>query len=569
MEGLTVEFPAGDGYYTVINDVHFNVFPKEVVALVGESGSGKSVTAKAITKLLPEHLQINLSGSVWLRKASGAALDLITASNHEMEEVRGRDIAIVFQESLSGLNPALTCGSQIIEVLQMHLKLGYREALARSIELLEDVGIAKEESIHERYPHQLSGGQVQRVFIAMAIASQPRLLIADEPTTALDATSRKRVMQVLKKVKEKYGLAILFITHDLELATEIADRVLVMHTGLMVEQGITEAVFNKAKHPYTKGLVNCRPPKDKRLYFLPTLDDFMRVTADGTDLEDSPELDQVTNSLILHPQYRKLRHETIYDGQPIMKVSHCSKNFTSRNAWFGKRTKHAVNDVSFEVYQGETLGILGSSGCGKTTLAKCITGLMDPDQGEVLFLDDASGQYKPMRSPRAIGERVQYIFQDPYASLNPRLTIKEILLEPLQSHRPDLKDHERSSRLLELIAKVGLKPHHLERYPKAFSGGQRQRICIARALLMDPKIIICDEAVASLDVSVQAQVLNLLNELKYEYNLSYIFISHDANVVRFMSDRIGILKDGKLLELQEADTLFESPQHAYTESLIA
>jgi peptide/nickel transport system ATP-binding protein len=564
---LSVEYPAGRGRVLVLNDVSFDIGKGEVVALVGESGSGKTVTALSIMQLLPNLENIRCTGDLLFKLTNGETINLSKAKNKVLQNVRGKEIALVSQEPMSALNPSIPCGDQIIEAIEQHLKLSKKEAYDKCIELLTDVDIQDPESIFSRYPDELSGGQIQRIFIAMALASEPKLIIADEPTTALDLGVRRKVLEVLKRIKEKYGLSMLFITHDLELASVIADQVLVMYSGLIVEKGSVAEVFNTPKHPYTKGLINCRPPKDQRFYFLPTLDDFMRLSPDGTDLAKSPELEQITNSLLIHPEYRSMRHDAMYSNPAIMKVVGISKSVKT-SKWFNNgKPRTIVDRVSFDLYFGETFGLIGASGCGKSTLARCISGLLTPDNGYAQFLSNTGSYYEVLTSPFELGKRVQYIFQDPYASLNPRMTIREILSEPIAVHKPHLNDTERVELMLELVLKVGLKPHHLQRYPTSFSGGQRQRISIARALLMDPKVIVCDEAVASLDVSVQAQVLNLLNELKYEYNLSYVFISHDPDIVRFMSDRIGVMKDGKLISIQDADELFNEPSDDYTSSL--
>lgn len=569
VSNLTVEFPSGEGRYTALNRVSFSIAPGEVVALVGESGSGKTATALSIMQLLDKKSGATCDGRITLFDGE-QNLELNAAKEAQLSNVRGKKIAMVFQEPMSSLNPAISCGKQITEAVRQNLGMPAREAKSYVMDVLREVGVEDAEELYSKHPHAISGGQKQRVLIAMAIACRPSLIIADEPTSALDAAVRKKVLAQLKKNEKNDASALLFITHDLDLAASFADRVLVMYAGRIVEQGNISTIINNPKHPYTKGLINCRPPKTGRYYFLPTIDDFMRVTADGKNLEQQTDVQALLNSLRVSPADRSKRHQRMYASQPVISVKHLTRKFSRLFTQAGIEPEFkAVDDVSFDLYPAETLGLVGASGCGKTTLARCIIGLDNDFEGEVLLpdLEDPTA-YKPINNLRAMGKRVQYIFQDPYASLDPKMTIGETLLEPLLVRQKTSTHQARKSRVIELMTQVGLKPHHYDRYPNEFSGGQRQRICIARALLLDPEVLICDEAVSALDVSVQAQVLNLLNELKYQYNLSYIFISHDANVVRFMSDRVMVMHRGKVVEIDEADNLFANPKNTLSQAIL-
>ncbi len=567
IKNFGVEFPSGMGRFTAVNNISFDIFKGEVVAIVGESGSGKSVTGLSIIQLLAKNAGASVEGSIMLN-VDDRLIEINSASEREMSTIRGKHVAMIFQDPMSSLNPALRCGDQIAEAMENHLKLSASEAKLKVLSILENVGIDDPEGVYAKYPSQISGGQKQRVLIAMAISCNPDLLIADEPTTALDAAVRKRVLKTIKTMKSQKDLSILFITHDLDLAAEIADRVLVMYAGKIAEQGDMKSVFENPQHPYTKGLISSRPPKKGRYYFLPTIEDFMRLSSDGLSNETVSGKDILFKGIEITKKDREKRHRQIYGRKPILKVSHLSKSFRKNNGLFAPASRHhAVDDVSFELFRGETLGIVGQSGCGKTTLVRSIVGLNSGYNGEVLFEKKDENGYESITSLAKMGKRIQYIFQDPYASLDPRMSIGRTLAEPLEVLEKFTSKQDKLDRIYEILAQVGLKPYHYDRYPHEFSGGQRQRICIARALLLEPEILICDEPVSSLDVSVQAQVLNLLNELKYEYNLSYLFISHDLNVVRFMSDRVLVMNDGKIIEEGEADQLFEHPQEDYTKAL--
>ncbi|MEX2597639.1 MAG: ABC transporter ATP-binding protein, partial [Salibacteraceae bacterium] len=491
VENYSLEFPSGEGRFLAVNDISFEIKKGEVVALVGESGSGKSVTGLSAMKLINNNADASSSGKFSF-KSTGGWVDLLNIEEPKMRKIRGKEIAMIFQEPMSSLNPGLRCGEQISEALRLHLQMNRSDAHKRTISLFEEVGLSNPERVYKKYPNQISGGQKQRVLIAMAVCCNPRLLIADEPTTALDTGVRKKVLDSIKLAKDKYELSILFITHDLDLAAHIADRVLVMYAGKIVEEGSMDSIFNHPKHPYTKGLINCRPPKTDRYYFLPTIEDFMRLSADGKSMAmaDDTNLNDLLNSLKIKTTDRIKRHQRLYQERPIIQVKSLSKTFSTPSVWFGKSARFiAVNDVSFDLFAGETLGLLGPSGCGKTTLARSIIGLYQNYDGQVLFRNKNNGEYHPIKALDKIGKKVQYIFQDPYASLDPRMTIGETLMEPLAIHQPEMSSSQHQNRIVELLIKVGLKPFHMERYPHEFSGGQRQRICIARALLLEPEVL--------------------------------------------------------------------------------
>lgn len=564
VKNLTVEFPSDDGRVTAVNDISFDIMPGEIVALVGESGSGKSATGLSIMRLVEHGTGVISRGNIYLSPAGGNSTDLVKFTEQQMIGVRGKQVAMIFQEPMTSLNPALTCGRQVSEVIVRHLGKSTSEAKSITTNILSEVEIEQPQEAFHKYPHQYSGGQKQRMLLATALAADPQLLIADEPTTALDAYIKHRINKLIQKIQKERNLSVLYVTHDLDAIESVADRVLVMYAGKIVEHGTVEQIFHHPKHPYTKGLLACRPPSSGRYYFLPTTDDFMRISMDGQGVQDSGNIEEILASLRISDEERDTFKQRIFESEPILKVSHLHKSYQR-----GKGLEvAAVVDVSLKLHPGETLGLVGASGCGKTTLGRCIIGLTEPDSGQVLLRDRSANAFQPAPALNRIGSRIQYIFQDPYSSLNPRKTIGQALMEPLNLLRiGSVKG--RMNMVQRMLERVGLKAFHVQRYPHEFSGGQRQRICIARALLLEPEIIVCDEAVSALDVSVQAQVLNLLNELKYEYGLSFLFISHDLDVVRFMSERIMVMKDGKIVEEGEADEVFADPQHAYTKELMA
>ena len=564
IKNLKVSFDTKEGIVHAVNDLSFTINKGETIGIVGESGSGKSVTALSIMRLLPTEGKI--SGNVIYQTPNNDSINLTDLPLSEMQKFRGNDIAMIFQEPMTSLNPVFSCGKQVAEAIILHKKITSTEARERTIALFEKVKLPRSVQMFDSFPHQLSGGQKQRVMIAMAMSCNPSVLIADEPTTALDVTVQATILELMRMLQEENNTGLLFITHDLGVVAEIADRVIVMYKGKIVEEGNVRDVFYRPQHPYTKGLLACRPPLNKRLRILPTVRDFMKENEDGTITE--------INSSVINPENEiskevtKLLHEKLFSQTPILQVKNISVKFPIRKGVFGKVTDYvnAVDDISFDVYPGETLGLVGESGCGKTTLGRAIIRLIEPTSGKVYFKGfDFSSLYG--RELRRMRKHIQIIFQDPYSSLNPRMTIGNAILEPMKVH--DLFPGNRKQKVFELLERVDLKEEHFNRYPHEFSGGQRQRICIARALSLQPDFIICDESVSALDVSIQAQILNLLNELKRELNFTCIFISHDLSVVKFMSDRMIVMNKGKIEEMGDPEEIYNSPASPYTQKLIA
>jgi len=545
---LSVSFQNETGFKPIIHDVHFEVYKNEILGIVGESGSGKSVTSLALMGLLPVKKSKLSSGEILFK---GQPIHQLSES--EWRTFRGNKISMIFQEPMSSLNPSMTCGKQVAEILEEHTLLSKNEIKLRVLELFEQVKLPHPAQIYYRYPHEISGGQKQRVMIAMAIACEPQLLIADEPTTALDVTVQKEIIELLKQIQKKNQMSILFISHDLSLVSEIAQRVLVMYQGKVIEQGTINEVFNNPKELYTSALIASRPKMDERLKRLPTIQAFLEGTV-------KHELET--------PRERELRHRDLYQKQPILTVHNLNKTYLSRTGWLGKsRLYQVLNQVSFEVYDGETLGLVGESGCGKSTLGNALLLLNKADSGEVFYrgkdITNLSTQ-----EVRKLRKEIQIIFQDPFSSLNPRITAGKAIMEPMEVYNMYGGKKERYEKVVELLKRVGLSEEHFSRYPHEFSGGQRQRIGIARAIALMPKFIICDESVSALDISVQAQVLNLLNELKDQFGFTYLFISHDLAVVKYMADRIMVMQQGQNVELKEADALYQQPSSAYTQKLI-
>tara|TARA_B100001287_G_scaffold269315_1_gene266648 strand:- start:2301 stop:4100 length:1800 start_codon:yes stop_codon:yes gene_type:complete len=559
-EGMTVK---------AVNDISFTLNKGETVGIVGESGSGKSVTSLSAMRLIPSPPGKISGGEIIFHKKDGTKVDLLKASEEEMRSYRGNDIAMIFQEPMTSLNPVFTCGDQVLEAIMLHQKLDASEAKSLTIELFKKVQLPDPERIFSTYPHQISGGQKQRVMIAMAMSCEPSVLIADEPTTALDVTVQKTILQLMQDLQKEKDMGIMFITHDLGVIAELADKVVVMYKGKIVEQGNVWDIFTKPKHPYTKGLLACRPPLEKRYSFLPTVGDFMKIDENGNIIDNQISVEEFTKKLIISDAERKKKQKELFAKKPVLKLNGLKTYFPVRNGFFGGISSYvkAVNNVSFDVYPGETLGLVGESGCGKTTIGRTILRLEEPTEGEMIYkgLDIAKMNADELRDFR---KEVQIIFQDPYSSLNPRMTIGNAIMEPMQVHNILNTDEERKEKVKDLLTKVSLDPSHFYRYPHEFSGGQRQRIGIARALAVDPKFIICDESVSALDVSVQAQVLNLLNDLKEEFGLTYIFISHDLSVVKYMSDRMVVMQEGKIEEMGDADQIYNSPKTEYTKRLI-
>lgn len=569
VKNLVTEFRTEDQIVKAVNNISFTLHKGETIGIVGESGSGKSVTALSVMRLIPNPPGRIASGEIIFHSDSKGAVDLTKLSEKEMRAFRGNEIAMIFQEPMTSLNPVFTCGDQVMEAIMLHQKVSKQEAKAKTIELFKEVQLPRPENIFETYPHQISGGQKQRVMIAMAMSCNPSLLIADEPTTALDVTVQKTILELMQKLQQEHEMGLMFITHDLGVIAELADKVVVMYKGKIVEQGNVMDIFSNPQHPYTKGLLACRPPLNRRLHQLPTVSDFMRVEADGTITESDKSVKEVMDKLVVTAEEREKHLKDIYKQQPVLQVKNVKTYFPISKGVFGKSKEYvkAVDDVSFEVYPGETLGLVGESGCGKTTLGRTILRLIEPTAGEIIYNGKNIADLNA-KELREIRKDMQIIFQDPYSSLNPRITVGEAIMEPMKVHGILGSDKERKERVLELLNKVNMSAEHFYRYPHEFSGGQRQRICIARALALNPQFIICDESVSALDVSVQAQVLNLLNELKKEFKFTYIFISHDLSVVKFMSDRMVVMNKGKIEEIGYADDIYSNPQTEYTRKLI-
>jgi len=567
-QNLVTEFQTEGTIVKAVNDVSFTLNKGETIGIVGESGSGKSVTSLSAMRLIPSPPGKISNGNIVYHDGV-SKINLLNISEQKMRSYRGNDIAMIFQEPMTSLNPVFTCGDQVTEAIILHQNLDKKEAKKLAISLFKEVELPDPERIFSTYPHQISGGQKQRVMIAMAMSCKPSVLIADEPTTALDVTVQKTILELMQALQREHDMGIMFITHDLGVIAELADKVVVMYKGKIVEQGNVWDIFTNPSHPYTKGLLACRPPLNKRYKFLPTVSDFMTVDKNGNIVDNNISVSEFTKSLEISSEERQNKHKKIFSKKPILKIKNLKTFFPIRNGFFGGITDYvkAVNNVSFDVFPGETLGLVGESGCGKTTIGRTIMRLEEPTDGVMIYneKDVSKMNAKQLRDFR---KEVQIIFQDPYSSLNPRMTIGNAILEPMKVHNILKNDEERKARVEELLSRVSLDPSHFYRYPHEFSGGQRQRIGIARALAVNPKFIICDESVSALDVSVQAQVLNLLNELKDEFGLTYIFISHDLSVVKYMSDRMVVMQNGKVEEMGDADQIYNHPKTQYTKKLI-
>jgi peptide/nickel transport system ATP-binding protein len=544
VQDLRVEFQVGKSHRVhAVKGVSFDIPPNRTVALVGESGSGKSVTAMSILRLLPDNASVH--GTI---RFDGR--DLAAESLSAMKRLRGNDISVVFQEPMSSLNPVFTVGDQVAETLALHERLRGAALRKRVLELFDEVGIPEPARAIGRYPHEMSGGQQQRVMIAIAIACKPRLLIADEPTTALDVTIQKQILDLLARLKREHAMSVLFITHDLRVVGEFADEVVVMQSGEVRERGSVSAVFDAPRHPYTKALLACRPSLERRPARLPIVADFLK--AHGDEPVGDPRPDRAPRT----------------DGEVVLEVKHLSKSFRVPNGLFRSTEVPAVKSVSFSLRRGRTLGLVGESGSGKTTIGLSLMRLFDATEGEIWF--EGRDLMKLSRNEMtSMRRRLQIVFQNPYASLNPRFTIAEILLEPMRVHAIEANDAVRLKVAARILDRVGLPESALNRYPHEFSGGQRQRIAIARCLTMKPDVLICDESVSALDVSVQAQVLNLLLDLQDEFGLAYLFISHDLAVVRYISDDVMVMNRGEVVEIADSDAIYRSPQNPYTQRLLA
>jgi len=568
IKNLSTDFTTEAGKIAAISDVTFMLNRGETIGIVGESGSGKSVTALSIMRLLAKTATIS-SGEINFYNQENRAINLLSLPEEEMRKYRGNELAMIFQEPMTSLNPVLSCGKQVAEALILHKKLSKPDARLRTIELFEKVKLPRAEKLFDSYPHQISGGQKQRVMIAMAMSCDPAVLIADEPTTALDVTVQASIIELMHQIQEEKKMGLLFITHDLGVVSEIANRVVVMYNGKIVENGTTENIFNNPQHPYTKALLACRPPLHKKLYRLPTITDFMKENSDGSFTEIKKSVEESLTNFEIDKEEISKHHHQLFAQEPILQVKNLCTWFPVRNGLFGKTTDHikAVNDVSFDVYPGETLGLVGESGCGKTTLGRSIIRLIEPTSGQVIFKKKDFSTLEG-RELRRMRKHIQIIFQDPYSSLNPRMAVGKAIMEPMQVHNLYDNDEHRRNKVIELMERVSLNERQFNRLPHEFSGGQRQRICIARAIAMQPEFIICDESVSALDVSIQAQVLNLLNELKRDFNFTYIFISHDMSVVKFMSDRMIVMNNGKIEEIGDPEEIYTSPKSEYTKRLI-
>jgi len=548
IRNLEISFKKEGAYSAVIKNISYELLENEILGIVGESGSGKSVSSLAIMGLLPTHISKITQGEIVFDGKNVAQL-----SEKEMQHLRGNAIAMIFQEPMSSLNPSLKCGFQVQEILLQHTALSKSASKAETLSLFAKVKLPDPELIFDKYPHEISGGQKQRVMIAMAIACKPKLLIADEPTTALDVTVQKEIIQLLKDIQQETGMSIIFISHDLSLVSEIAHRVLVMYKGQIVEQGEVQQIFKNPQHNYTKALIASRPSLEVRLKRLPTIQDFLK---------------NEINTEVVTAEDRSDFHHELYSKKPILEVTNVEKEYFSTAGFFGKKSGFkAVNDVSFKLYEGETLGLVGESGCGKSTLGNAILQLDKATAGQILYRGQditklGSADIKTLR------KEIQIIFQDPYSSLNPRIPVGKAIMEPMKVHGLHGNDKERKAKTIEILERVGLGAEYFNRYPHEFSGGQRQRIGIARTIALQPKLIVCDESVSALDISVQAQVLNLLNELKENFGFTYIFISHDLAVVKYMSDQVLVMNKGKIEEIADADELYAHPKKEYTKKLI-
>jgi len=559
VQDLSVHFynQEDKNWVEAVHQVNFSLAKGKVLGIVGESGSGKSVTSFSIMRL-HDTVNTTIKGNITFEQ-----VNLLKLSPAEIRSYRGNKISMIFQEPMTSLNPVFTCGYQVQEAIMLHQQVDKPTAKAQTLALFREVQLPRPEQIFESYPHQISGGQKQRVMIAMALSCNPELLIADEPTTALDVTVQKTILDLLLKLKTERNMGMIFISHDLAVMNEIADELLVMYKGQIVEQGNAHDIFKNPQHPYTQGLLACRPSPERRLKKLPVVADFMNEDR-SAGVKHLLAVNSYTEQEI------QQRRHIIYTKTPLLQVQHLNTWYPVKKGLFGKANQFvkAVNDISFDVFPGETLGLVGESGCGKTTLGRSILRLVEPTSGSILF-NGTDLMQQGKRAMTAMRKDMQIIFQDPYSSLNPRITIGQSVMEPLKVHRIDDNDVQRKARVIHLLEKVNLKAEHFNRYPHEFSGGQRQRVVIARALALQPKFIICDESVSALDVSVQAQVLNLLRELQEEFGLTYIFISHDLAVVKHISDRMIVMNKGKIEEEGFPEIIYHSPKAEYTKKLIS
>ena len=558
VKNLKVSFKTPNGLVEAVNNSSFTLAKGESLGIVGESGSGKSVTSLAIMRLHPAENAL-VSGEILLN-----GINILNLPEDQMRHLRGNRIAMIFQEPMTSLNPVLTCGNQVTEAIRLHLRVGSTEAKQRAIKLFNEVQLPRPEAIFDSYPHELSGGQKQRIMIAMALSCDPEILIADEPTTALDVTVQKTIIELLLRLKAERNMSLVFISHDLGVIHEIADQMIVMYKGEIVEKARAEAIFTAPQHPYTRGLLACRPSPNYHLRRLPVVADFL-----NNKHQTSNTIENIRSQNAYQPGEIAAHRKSLYQQQALLQINELCTWFPTGGGLSGKKKDYvkAVNRVSFDVFPGETLGLVGESGCGKSTLGRSILRLIEPTSGAVSF-DNTNLRKLGKKDMREMRRDIQIIFQDPYSSLNPRLTVGDSLMEPLQVHQLYENNTKRKRRVLELLERVNLPPEYFNRYPHEFSGGQRQRIVIARALALQPKFIICDESVSALDVSVQAQVLNLLRELQQEFKLTYIFISHDLSVIKHISDRVMVMNKGEIVETGDPDDIYFHPKNEYTKKLI-
>lgn len=553
VKNLVVEFQTGEGIVRAVNNISFDIPHGKTIGIVGESGSGKSVTSLAVMSLLQKPAAVIPQGEIFFN-----GVDLLKCNENEMRKIRGNQISMIFQEPMTSLNPVFKVGEQIAEAIRIHKNVSNKVAWEKAVHLMNLVGIPNPSASAHKYPHEMSGGQKQRVMIAMAISCDPKLLIADEPTTALDVTIQKQVLELLHKLQQDLNMSMMFITHDLGVIGDIADDVVVMYRSNVVEKNNAQEIFTKAIHPYTKGLLACRPKLGANPRRLLTVSDFM--TEEGVEKTVPVERIKIFDK---ESEVQKTDHV-------LLEIQNLVTQFPIKGGIFGRTVDHfkAVDDVSFKIKKGQTLGLVGESGCGKTTLGRSILRLVEPAAGKIIY-DGKDITHVQHEELRLLRKKMQIIFQDPYSSLNPRMTIADILMEPLNIHNEGGTKAQRFEMARALLEKVGLKANLMNRYPHEFSGGQRQRICIARALMLRPEFVICDESVSALDVSIQAQVLNLLLDLQQEFGLTYVFISHDLSVVNFIADEVGVMYAGKIIEMDKASNIYKSAKNEYTRTLLS